>query len=154
MLTSTATHPVGGTDIDRFDCRQVWYPIYYVKDLDKKQPQRFTLLEEDLVIWWDKNQQEWRVFEDKCPHRLAPLSEGRLNESGHLECPYHGWSFSGGGDCEFIPQQPANSQANTSRRACVRSLPTAIRQGLLFVYAVDTPRSKETGILGSQRLLA
>ncbi|MGV2387681.1 MAG UNVERIFIED_CONTAM: Rieske 2Fe-2S domain-containing protein [Microcystis novacekii LVE1205-3] len=43
--------------------------------MDKKQPQRFTLLEEDLVIWWDKNQQEWRVFEDKCPHRLAPLQK-------------------------------------------------------------------------------
>jgi phenylpropionate dioxygenase-like ring-hydroxylating dioxygenase large terminal subunit len=51
MLSSTATYPIGGTDNDRFDCRQVWYPIYYVKDLDKKQPQRFTLLEQDLVIW-------------------------------------------------------------------------------------------------------
>jgi phenylpropionate dioxygenase-like ring-hydroxylating dioxygenase large terminal subunit len=146
MLTSTATHPVGGTDIDRFDCREVWYPIYYVKDLDQKTPQRFTLLEQDLVIWWDKNQQEWRVFEDKCPHRLAPLSEGRINESGHLECPYHGWSFSGGGNCEFIPQQPENSQANASRRACVRSLPTAIRQGLLFVYAGNPENAPLTAI--------
>jgi len=146
MLSSTATYPIGGTDNDRFDCRQVWYPIYYVKDLDKKQPQRFTLIEQDLVIWWDKNQQEWRVFEDKCPHRLAPLSEGRLNESGHLECPYHGWSFSGGGNCEFIPQQPENSQANTSRRACVRSFPTAIRQGLLFVYAGNPENAPLTEI--------
>eukprot|EP00882_Tetradesmus_deserticola_P025386 GHRQ01027880.1.p1 GENE.GHRQ01027880.1~~GHRQ01027880.1.p1 ORF type:complete len:320 (+),score=26.48 GHRQ01027880.1:99-1058(+) len=33
----------------------------------------------------------WVVFEDRCPHRLAPLSEGRLEPAtGHLMCSYHG----------------------------------------------------------------
>lgn len=33
----------------------------------------------------------WVVFEDRCPHRLAPLSEGRLEPStGQLMCSYHG----------------------------------------------------------------
>lgn len=33
----------------------------------------------------------WSVFEDRCPHRLAPLSEGRIEPStGHLMCSYHG----------------------------------------------------------------
>ncbi|MEO1183133.1 MAG: Rieske 2Fe-2S domain-containing protein, partial [Cyanobacteria bacterium J06636_28] len=69
-----------------------------------------------------------------CPHRLAPLSEGRINEAGQLECPYHGWAFSGAGQCEHIPQQPTDSKAHLSNRACVTSMPTAVRQGLLFVY--------------------
>ena len=30
-----------------------WWPISYVQDLDPNQPSRFTLLERDLVIWWD-----------------------------------------------------------------------------------------------------
>ena len=123
----------GGSDPTVFAPQEAWYPIYFVSDLDKSKLARFTLLEQDLVIWWDKSADTWRVFEDKCPHRLAPLSEGRVNERGLLECPYHGWGFSGEGNCEVIPQQP-EGQAHTSNRACVRSYPTAIAQGLLFVY--------------------
>ncbi len=136
---NTAILP-GGSDPTVFDPQEAWYPIYYVEDLDKNKLTRFTLLEKDLVIWWDKSADTWQVFEDKCPHRLAPLSEGRVNEEGLLECPYHGWAFAGNGDCEVIPQQQPGGQAHTSTtRACVRSYPTAIAQGLLFVY----PGTKE-----------
>ena len=131
---NTAILP-GGSDVTIFDPFEAWYPVYYLEDLDKSKLAKFTLLETDLVIWWDKSADTWQVFEDKCPHRLAPLSEGRINESGLLECPYHGWAFSGEGNCEVIPQQPFKGQAHTSSRACVRSYPTAIAQGLLFVYA-------------------
>lgn len=32
-----------------------------------------------------------RAFRDSCPHRLAPLSEGRVDkETGNLSCNYHG----------------------------------------------------------------
>ena len=124
----------GGSDPTKFDPLEAWYPIYFVDDLDKSKLTRFTLLDTDLVIWWDKSAGTWQVFEDKCPHRLAPLSEGRVNELGLLECPYHGWAFSGEGNCEVIPQQQSEGKAHTSTRACVRSYPTAIAQGLLFVY--------------------
>ncbi|MGI0493444.1 Rieske 2Fe-2S domain-containing protein [Alkalinema pantanalense CENA528] len=126
---------VGGTDPDRFDVKEAWYPVFYLTDLDKTKPTPFTLLGMDLVLWWDGWSQSWRAFADRCPHRLVPLSEGRINEEGLLECPYHGWSFAGSGDCKHIPQQNEGGQAETSRRACVKSFPTAEKQGLLFVYA-------------------
>jgi phenylpropionate dioxygenase-like ring-hydroxylating dioxygenase large terminal subunit len=126
--------PSGGTDPSRFDWQEVWYPIHYVRDLDKSKPISFTLLGRDLVIWWEEIAKSWRVFEDQCPHRLAPLSEGRITEDGLLECPYHGWSFSGTGRCERIPQQLKGRMSAVSQRACVASLPTIERQGLLFVY--------------------
>ncbi len=126
--------PAGGVDPVRFDWREVWYPVAYLQDLDKAKLTQFTLLNQDLVIWWDPVGEAWRAFDDKCPHRLAPLSEGRVAEDGRLECPYHGWAFSGSGACERIPQQQEGGQAHQSRRACVTSLPTAERQGLLFVY--------------------
>jgi phenylpropionate dioxygenase-like ring-hydroxylating dioxygenase large terminal subunit len=124
----------GGLEPEYFDWQEVWYPVHYIEDLDKSQLTRFTLLERDLVLWWDKNEQTWRAFEDQCPHRLAPLSEGRINDYGWLECPYHGWAFSGTGKCESIPQQVEGGKAELSQRACVASLPTVVRQGLLFVY--------------------
>ncbi len=124
----------GGSDPNRFDPKEAWYPVHYVKYLDKSKPTPFTLLGRDLVIWWDSTASCWRVFEDKCPHRLAPLSEGRIAEDGLLECPYHGWAFSGSGECDRIPQQVEDLAAQASSRACVTSLPAIERQGLLFAY--------------------
>ena len=40
---------------------------------------------------WRDAQQQWRAFEDLCPHRKVLLSEGRVHqEEGTLECAYHG----------------------------------------------------------------
>ncbi|MBE9007145.1 Rieske 2Fe-2S domain-containing protein [Fortiea sp. LEGE XX443] len=144
--TNTEKLPAGGLDPERFDWLEVWYPVHYVADLNKSQLTRFTLLERDLVLWWDNNEQTWRAFEDQCPHRLAPLSEGRINKDGWLECPYHGWAFSGTGKCESIPQQVAGGQAETSPRACVTSLPTTVRQGLLFVYPGKAENAAKTKV--------
>jgi phenylpropionate dioxygenase-like ring-hydroxylating dioxygenase large terminal subunit len=134
LENTTAEMLAGGNDRDRFDWQEAWYPVHYLADLDKSQPTPFTLLGRDIVIWWDKNASSWRVFDDKCPHRLARLSEGRVAEDGLLECPYHGWAFAGNGNCDRIPQQVADSKAETSKRACVASLPTIEKQGMLFVY--------------------
>ncbi|WP_373538377.1 Rieske 2Fe-2S domain-containing protein [Chamaesiphon sp.] len=130
----------GGDDPSRFDPIESWYPVAYIEDLDKLTPTPFTLLDRDLVIWWDAQTQSWKAFDDRCPHRMARLSEGRIAEDGLLECPYHGWAFTGDGTCDRIPQQLPDAQAETSRRACVKSLPTAVEQGLLFIYP-GTPAS-------------
>ena len=34
---------------------------------------------------WDTGTTAWHVAMDGCPHRLAPLSEGRVDESGHID---------------------------------------------------------------------
>ncbi len=138
--------PSGGDDPTRFDWLEVWYPVSYISDLDKAKPNRFTLLDRDLVIWWEAKTQIWRVFDDQCPHRLAPLSEGRINEAGLLECPYHGWGFSGTGTCEVIPQQSSGESANQSQRACVASLPTTVQQDLLFVFAGQPENAANTQV--------
>ena len=125
--------PAGGLDPNRFNWAESWYPLSLVRDLDPLRPTSFTLLDQDLVIWWEPSAQSWRVMEDRCPHRLARLSEGRVSEAGYLECPYHGWAFSGSGKCVSIPQSKSDVAVQSSR-ACIQSMPTAVRQGLLFVY--------------------
>ena len=67
--------------------RDQWYPVAYVRDLDRSRPSSFTLLDDDLVLWWDRGSGCWQAFLDVCPHRLVPLSEGRINGDGQLECP-------------------------------------------------------------------
>ena len=113
-----------------------WWPVAYLQDLDTARPGRFTLLDTDLVLWWDRSSTRWRAFPDVCPHRLVPLSEGRINGEGQLECPYHGWSFDGDGHCQRIPQAQDDTRPDSRRSRC-SSLPTATGQGLLFVWMGD-----------------
>ncbi|MBH8555106.1 Rieske 2Fe-2S domain-containing protein [Nostocaceae cyanobacterium CENA357] len=136
----------GGSDPHCFDWQEAWYPVHYVEDLDKSKPTPLTVLGKDIVIWWDRQAKSWKIFLDQCPHRLAPLSEGRINNDGLLECPYHGWSFSGDGSCQRIPQQPIGGTAETSLRACAVLLPTSERQGLLFVYVGNPENAAKTTV--------
>jgi phenylpropionate dioxygenase-like ring-hydroxylating dioxygenase large terminal subunit len=45
------------------------------------------------------------VLPDRCLHRNAPLSLGRVQD-GTLACPYHGWRYAGDGRVIHIPSQP------------------------------------------------
>lgn len=138
--------PAGGLDPERFNIREAWYPVHYVEHLDPARPTPFTLLGENIVLWFDPVGQNWRAFADRCPHRLAPLSEGRIDERGQLECPYHGWSFTGAGTCDRIPQQPEGGTAERSPRACVKSMPTRVCQGLLFVYPGQPDNAEQVAV--------
>ncbi|KAI8573039.1 hypothetical protein RHMOL_Rhmol01G0247900 [Rhododendron molle] len=99
---------------EKFDWFAQWYPVMPVCDLDKRVPHAKKVLGLDVVVWWDRNENAWKVFDDRCPHRLAPLSEGRIDQWGRLQCVYHGWCFSGSGDCKFIPQAPPEGPPFTS----------------------------------------
>ncbi|KAI5575766.1 hypothetical protein BDE02_09G002100 [Populus trichocarpa] len=121
----------------KFTWRDHWYPVSSLKDLDPLLPTPFQLLVRDLVLWFDKANQEWVAFDDQCPHRLAPLSVRRIDENGHLQCSYRGWSFDGCGWCAQIPQaMPEDPEAHAvkSPRAYATRSPTMVSQGLLFVW--------------------
>ncbi|KAI8465279.1 MAG: pheophorbide a oxygenase [Monoraphidium minutum] len=127
----------GGTDaIDWF---KQWYPVAIEVDLDKARPTGLKLLGRSLVLWWDREAGSWSCLEDRCPHRLAPLSEGRVEpKTGRLMCSYHGWEFDGSGACTAIPQigdAKAKAAALGSKRSCVTAYPLKSINGLLWVWA-------------------
>ena len=80
-----------------------WHPVADVAALDAA-PFAVTLLGEDIVVWRDGTGTV-RAFANRCPHRGTRLSLGKVC-AGRLECAYHGWQFSGAGDCERIPALP------------------------------------------------
>jgi len=100
------------------------------------------------VYWYDGGM--WRAMIDECPHRCARLSEGRVKEDGHIECPYHGWSFEGGtGRCSLIPQlSDLAGGASASPRACATALPAEVRHGVLYAWASELFGSEEPPDMG------
>ncbi|PNX86345.1 protochlorophyllide-dependent translocon component chloroplastic-like, partial [Trifolium pratense] len=70
------------TGSEKFDWYSQWYALMPLCDLDKRAPHAKKVMGIDVVIWWDRNEGEWKVFDDACPHRLAPLSEGRIDQWG------------------------------------------------------------------------
>lgn len=119
-----------------FNFFQHWYPISPIEDLDPDRPTSVTLLGRRLVVWKPRHAEQFCVFFDLCPHRLAPLSEGRIDEtSGNLMCSYHGWQFDAQGVCTQIPQaDDAELIAKNRQYYCVTALPTQVANGLLWVW--------------------
>lgn len=130
---------------EKFDWKAQWYPVAIVSDLDKRVPTAVRILARDLVVWYDRNGKTWQVWDDKCPHRLAPLSEGRINERGELQCSYHGWSFAPcSGDCTCIPQAPADgNQVWKSKRASAAVYPSVVQGGLIWFWPDTRPQYKD-----------
>eukprot|EP01026_Neomeris_dumetosa_P056729 TRINITY_DN51_c0_g1_i1.p1 TRINITY_DN51_c0_g1~~TRINITY_DN51_c0_g1_i1.p1 ORF type:complete len:509 (-),score=32.37 TRINITY_DN51_c0_g1_i1:646-2172(-) len=120
---------------DQFQWAKQWYPIQSLINLEADRPNQLQLLGRDLVVWQD-GERQWRCFEDKCPHRLVPLSEGRIETDGTLQCAYHGWRFNGDGDCVKIPQADPQvaEKLQSNPRACVTAFPTFEKYGLLWVW--------------------
>ena len=77
-----------------------WYVVADGTDLGG-DPLAVTVLGRTFVLWRDENDRP-RAAADRCPHREAPLSNGRVDR-GCIVCPYHGWTFDADGACELIP---------------------------------------------------
>lgn len=123
-----------------FNWKKNWYPIALEKYTDKKNPFKFTLLGENLVIWWDHKNKKWNSMIDKCPHKLVPLSEGRINNNGNIECPYHGWTFNCTGNCISIPHHP---NYKIKKHFNGKAYYTTNKQGIIWIWPENIEINKK-----------
>jgi len=100
----------------------------------------------DLVVWKipvdAAGEEQWRCFSDMCPHRLAPLSEGRIEpKTGNLQCAYHGWEFNGDGACERIPQvdEESSVKMRQNQKSCTVAFPLELAMNVLWVWLGEGP---------------
>ena len=139
-----------------FQWTQQWYPVAVIEMLDPSRPHPVQVLGKSLVIWRDA-QQRWHCFEDACPHRLVPLSEGRVEADGTLLCAYHAWRFDGEGKCTSIPQSKdaaAEAAHCAHNKACAKVYPTQEAQGLVWVWPESGEAGKARSELRSPNLIA
>jgi phenylpropionate dioxygenase-like ring-hydroxylating dioxygenase large terminal subunit len=120
--------------------RRMWFPVARVQDVGPDRPFGAQLLGRRLVVF--RSQDRITVAADRCPHRGARLSQGRM-AGGTLECPYHGWRWGSDGSCALVPSQPGAHPGAT-----LETLPARERFGLVWAThelpLTDLPTIPET----------
>ena len=123
-----------------------WMPLGSASALTGLTPVQVRVCGVDIAVWHkplpkdakrNAAATEWSALVDACPHRLAPLSQGRVDpNSGCIECPYHGWSFDTDGTLKSIPQldEGRTIKAATGNSGGATSLPVHAAGDLLFVF--------------------
>jgi 5,5'-dehydrodivanillate O-demethylase len=93
------------------------------------------ILGEDLVLFQTKKG-ELGLLHDRCSHRGASLSYGRVEERG-LACAYHGWLYDIQGNCLETPAEPKGS--NFCRSIKHKAYPVQKLAGLYWAYFGPPP---------------
>lgn len=134
------------------DLQRYWWPLATVAELDAAQaagrPLARTLFQQPLVLF--RTPDGLALLHDRCPHRHAPLSQGRVR-AGALECPYHGWRFDVAGHCCRVPGLPAAVAADRSRRPLLPPVAGCVAHGLVWAcLAPDDATPPPPGPAGGQ----
>lgn len=150
----------GGGDGDDEEGVGAWIPLATKSGLFGLGPQRIRIMGVDLVVWHTpldekalkaknksrgkgkakvKKEDEvtWTAQIDACTHRLAPLSQGRVDpDTKCIECPYHGWQFDSCGTVSSIPQLENETSMKTIQKAGgnVKTFPIHAVDDLMFVF--------------------
>jgi phenylpropionate dioxygenase-like ring-hydroxylating dioxygenase large terminal subunit len=106
-----------------------WYAFAFANEVAATQPFARKLLDADLVAYRCTDGKPV-VLHDRCPHRFAPLSEGRVFDND-IQCPYHGLRFSPDGACS---RNPHARDHGPLRAAKVQSFPVLERYGVIWVW--------------------
>jgi len=118
--------------------RNVWYLAAWAEELSAERLLARTLLDEPLVLFRDVTGRP-HALRDRCPHRFAPLSRGKL-ENGTVRCGYHGLGFGPDGACIHNPHGPVPKAAR------VAAYPLVERHAAAWVWMGDISRIDESAI--------
>lgn len=107
--------------------KEAWYVAVWSDVLTNDTPMARTIVGTMLVLYRTPDG-EAVVLEDRCPHRLAPLSRGRL-VGDRIICGYHGLEFGRDGMCVHNPHGD-----RIPPQARVRRFATCERHGAVWVW--------------------
>ncbi len=118
--------------------RNTWYVAAWAETLGPGEMLARTFLNEPVVLFRDATGTP-HALSDRCPHRFAPLSRGRLVDGNRVKCAYHGLEFSTDGACVHNPH-------GTAPKAPVRAYPLVERHSILWIWMGDPARADASAI--------
>ena len=110
--------------------RNCWYVAAWDHEVTRMNLLRRILLDEP-VMFYRTEAGKPVALADRCCHRHAPLSRGKL-KGDSIECPYHGFTYDESGACIAIPGQTAIPPG-----ARVHSYPVVERYHWIWIWMGD-----------------
>lgn len=104
-----------------------WYIAAWSTDVGEGSLFARTILGEPVVFYRTAGG-GLTALEDRCCHRHAPLSKGRL-EGEELRCMYHGFKFAADGRCTFVP-----GETRVPKKYGVRHFPVVEKLNLIWIW--------------------
>lgn len=120
--------------------KNTWYVAAWADELSDQSLLARQIIGERVVLFRDPDNSPVALI-DRCSHRFAPLSMGRL-EGGCVECPYHGFRFNSSGDCVHNPHGDGRIPA----RAGIRAFPVVERHNAIWIWMGDAEKADADSI--------
>lgn len=117
--------------------RNIWYVMAWTTDMEEGKPLGRTIIGEPVVVWRD-SKGELVAMEDRCPHRHAALSLGRL-EGDSIKCMYHGLTFSKEGECTNVP-----GSDKVPPNCTIKTYPVTEKDDWIWVWMGDPAKADES----------
>jgi len=112
-----------------------WYAVLESNEVPAGKPVGVTRMGEKLVFWRD-TQGRLVCQRDKCAHRGAALSKGKITDDC-IECPFHGLQYDATGRCQVIPANGKNTPV--PERFRVHTYSTDEAHGLVWLWWGEPP---------------
>lgn len=113
--------------------RNAWYVLGWAKEINDKLD-RITIMGDPIVVF-RTTEGNVIALEDRCPHKLLPLSKGRIVDNT-IQCGYHGMTFDQTGQCVRIP-----GQNTIPKTACVKSYPVHQEHDIVWIWMGEANRA-------------
>ncbi|SNS64726.1 vanillate O-demethylase monooxygenase subunit [Noviherbaspirillum humi] len=113
--------------------KNAWYVAAFSHEVQGKLLARKFLGKS--VVMYRRTDDSVVALEDRCAHRLLPLSFGFV-ENDNVTCGYHGMTFDASGKCVRIP-----GQDKIPASACVRSFPLVEKDRLVWIWMGDASQA-------------
>src|ERR1700689_3244612 len=114
--------------------RNAWYVAAWSDAVGDGQLVPRTIMDEPVVLY-RKADGSVAAIEDRCAHRFAPLSMGKIVGGDRIQCPYHGLEYDGSGACVRNP----HGTKNIPPRARVKSYPAIEKHKAVWGGMGDQP---------------
>ncbi len=114
--------------------RNLWYVAAWSHEVPPDRPRGVRVTGEPIALY-RRRDGTVVALEDRCPHRHAPLSFGRI-EGDDLRCMYHGLRFRSDGVCVEVP-----GSTRVPPRLAARSFPVVERSSWIWVWPGDPAKA-------------
>lgn len=122
----------GATNTPNRFIRNIWYVALWSEALAPGQLVSRTILNEPIVFF-RKEDGTVAAITDRCSHRFAPLSMGKIMPGDRVQCIYHGLEFGADGACVKNP----HGNCTIPAAAHLKSYPVVEKHSLIWIWMGD-----------------